>query len=94
VTCLVIRKRSNAHMGDLFRACDTGCREQGTANASYRVGIYYLELLGRPYAYLCTECCKQFEALWVSAGGQEPVRIRQRFLKPKAEDTDGLEVAA
>jgi hypothetical protein len=30
----------------------------------------------------------------VSAGGQEPVRIRQRFLKPKAEDTDGLEVAA
>jgi hypothetical protein len=52
VPCLVIRKRSNAHMGDVFRACDAGCREQGAANASYRVGIYYLDVARRPYAYL------------------------------------------
>jgi hypothetical protein len=94
VPCLVIRKRSNAHMGDLFRACDTGCREQGTANASYRIGIYYVTACGRPFGFYCTECTKTLEAVWVSAGGQEPVRIRQRFLKPKAEDTDTLEVVA
>jgi hypothetical protein len=60
VPCLVIRKRSNAHMGDVFRACDTGCREQGAANASYRVGIYYVTAAGRPFGHLLPGlCCKQ-----------------------------------
>jgi hypothetical protein len=94
MTCLVIRKRSNAHMGDVFRACDAGCREQGAANASFRVGTYYVTAAGRPFGHYCPACTDVLVRLWVEAGGQEPVRIRQRFLKPKAEDTDGLEVAA